>query len=69
MKKETAKSICRGCTYTINCINGLFCTKQKAYVEHKYHNSAGNGTTPPCYSLIVKNNEEGETLQEGGGEG
>lgn len=55
--------------HTINCINGLFCTKQKAYVEHKYHNSAGNGTTPPCYSLIVKNNEEGETLQEGGGEG
>lgn len=51
--------------HAINCINGLFCTKRKTYVEHNHHNSTGNGVAPPCYSLMEKNNEEGETLGRG----
>ena len=33
--KTQLKKACEGCEYTRNCINGLFCTKLKIYVEYK----------------------------------
>lgn len=33
--RRKSRSICKGCLRTRNCINGLFCTKQNTYVEHK----------------------------------
>lgn len=33
--KKQQNRVCEGCEYTRNCVNGLFCTKLKIYVEYK----------------------------------
>ena len=58
--RRKSRSICKGCLRTRNCINGLFCTKQNKYVEHK------NGERQPsCYTRGKRQRgerEEGPTL-------
>lgn len=42
------RSVCHGCRFTLNGINGIFCTRLHRYVQY--------ATTQPCISIIHQQN-------------